>query len=240
MRTQIRRGVFESNSSSMHSLCIMKNGGKYTPEEIFSDIWLSQDKETGEECVWDLWYERDLYFGRSPFKAISTFGEKWKYACASMVVDYNDDIYKELERIAIKYIPGLKQIKLPKEEHSIPNIDYDDGRDSFYRKEYGKTEAEFLEFIKSNEELLGIEIDYWECVVDDDKCVSWGYEVPNTGMTDENFLERFLDETHITLEDFISDKKYVVIQDGDEYCIYDGLKKAGLINTDAMEREIEG
>ena len=40
MKTQIRMGVFESNSSSMHSLCVMKNEGKYTPQEITHDMYL--------------------------------------------------------------------------------------------------------------------------------------------------------------------------------------------------------
>ena len=37
---QIRRGVFETNSSSMHSLTVMKRNDKYTPEEILDGIWL--------------------------------------------------------------------------------------------------------------------------------------------------------------------------------------------------------
>lgn len=36
MKKQIRMSVFETNSSSQHSLCVMKNGSIYTPEE-FSD-----------------------------------------------------------------------------------------------------------------------------------------------------------------------------------------------------------
>ena len=35
---QIRRGVFETNSSSMHSLTVMKRNDKYTPEEILDGI----------------------------------------------------------------------------------------------------------------------------------------------------------------------------------------------------------
>ena len=40
MKTQIRIGVFETNSSSMHSLCVMKNEGKYTLQEITHDLSL--------------------------------------------------------------------------------------------------------------------------------------------------------------------------------------------------------
>ena len=46
MKRQIRRGVFETNSSSQHSLCIMKKDEHYTPDEIARDFYLCDDKET--------------------------------------------------------------------------------------------------------------------------------------------------------------------------------------------------
>ena len=113
MKRQIRRAVFESNSSSMHSLCIMKKSEYYSPEEILDSIYLYDDYETQEkDCIWEP-RESNIEFGRSPFRAIGTFADKWLYACASMVEEYNDNTYKELERIAFKYIPGLKKIVMP-------------------------------------------------------------------------------------------------------------------------------
>ena len=38
MKRQIRRNVFETNSSSMHSLTVMKRDDKYTPEEFLRGI----------------------------------------------------------------------------------------------------------------------------------------------------------------------------------------------------------
>lgn len=123
MKTQIRMGVFETNSSSMHSLCVMKNEGKYTIQEITHDMWLWDDSKTGEKnCIW-IPYEGDLYFGRSPFRALASFSDKWLYACASLVEEYNDDTYKELLRIVKKYVPTLKKIELPKKCKYIPNKD---------------------------------------------------------------------------------------------------------------------
>ena len=49
LKRQIRRGVFETNSSSQHSLCIMKNDEHYTPDEIAKDFYLWDDKTTGEK-----------------------------------------------------------------------------------------------------------------------------------------------------------------------------------------------
>ena len=113
MKRQIRRGVFETNSSSMHSLTVMKRDDKYTPEEILDGLYLFDDNETGEkDCIWNIW-ENSLDFGRFPFKVLATFKDKWLYACASLVNEYRDDVYRELERLAFKYIPNLKKIELP-------------------------------------------------------------------------------------------------------------------------------
>ena len=51
MKRQIRRGVFETNSSSQHSLCIMKKDEHYTPDEVAKDFYLWDDKETGEKIA---------------------------------------------------------------------------------------------------------------------------------------------------------------------------------------------
>ena len=134
MKRQIRLGVFESNSSSMHSLCIMKKSKYYSSEEILDSIYLHDDYRTKEKaCVWEPW-ETNMEFGRSPFRAIGTFGDKWLYACASMVESYNDEIYKRLEKIAFKYIPGLKKIKLPMVYGSKLNKDNQKIKIIFYAK----------------------------------------------------------------------------------------------------------
>ena len=49
MKRQIRRGVFETNSSRQHSLCIMKKDEHYTPDETAKDFYLCDDKKTGEK-----------------------------------------------------------------------------------------------------------------------------------------------------------------------------------------------
>ena len=76
MKRQIRRGCFETNSSSQHSLCIMKKDEHYTSEEISEDIWLGKDRETGEEnCVWRIW-DHDTDVARSPFRALGSTHDK--------------------------------------------------------------------------------------------------------------------------------------------------------------------
>ena len=232
MKRQIRRSVFETNSSSQHSLCIMKRDDKYTPEEILEEIYLCKDKETGEEkCVWDIW-DHDLEFGRSPFRALGTFTDKWLYACASLVHEYNDETYKELVALALKYIPGLKKVKLPTTSDSCADKDDGEHKDDEYFQKYGKTEDELVEYLTQKEKDWGMEIDYWKS-----SSGYWHYDRPFTGYVDENILSGFLEKEGITLEEYLTNKKYVVIQDGDEYGYFGDMKRSGLINLDAIDHE---
>ena len=232
MRRQIRRNVFETNSSSMHSLTVMKRDDKYTSEEILEEIYLCKDKETGEDkCVWNIW-DHDLEFGRSPFRALGTFTDKWLYACASLVHDYNDETYKELVALALKYIPGLKKVELPTTSDSCADKDDEEHKDDEYFQKYGKTEDELVEYLTQKEKDWGMEIDYWKS-----SSGYWHYDRPFTGYVDENILSGFLEKEGITLEEYLTNKKYVVIQDGDEYGYFGDMKRAGLINLEAIDHE---
>lgn len=233
MKRQIRRSTFETNSSSMHSLTVMKRNERYTPEEIMEDMWLSDDKETREkDCVWNIWNESDLDFGRSPFRALATFKEKWLYACASLVRDYNDDTYKELVGIALKYVPNLKKVVMPTTTGTIENKDNPRFANDEWTQKYGKTEDELAEYLMQKEKDWDMEIEYWET-----ERGYWKYDKPYTGYVDKDILSGFLKNEGITLEEYITNKKYVVIQDGDEYCYWDDMKKAGLVNMDAIDHE---
>lgn len=232
MKRQVRRGVFETNSSSMHSLTVMKKNEKYTLEEILENLYLSDDHNTGEkECVWNIYFKNDLSFGRMPFRALSTFKDKWLYACASLVEEYNDDTYKELVAIALKYIPRLKRIELPKTTSSIPNKKSKRAKKDTYYQEYGKTEKELKEYLSQKENEWGIELNYWG---DDDW---WEFDSLYTGRVDEDVLSGFLKYEGISLEEFLVNKKYVVIQDGDEYWYWRDMKRSGLVDMNIIDHE---
>ena len=232
MKRRIRQGVFETNSSSQHSLCIMKRDDVYTQEEFSDGMYLWKDSETGEDhCVWEPW-ERDLEFGRYPFRILSSFSEKWLYACASLVHEYNDAKFKELESIAVKYVDGLKKIVLPKISDTIPAKDDDDSKEDDYFQKYGKTEDELAEYLTQKEKEWNMEIDYWKT-----SSGYWRFEIPYTGYVDEDILSGFLEKEGITLEEYLINKKYIVIVDGDEYCYWGDAKKSGLINLDAIDHE---
>lgn len=220
MKRQIRRGVFESNSSSQHSLVVMKNDDHYTAQEILKGLYIQKDG------VWDVC---GLDFGRELFRALGTFKMKWLYACASLVEEYNDDAYKELEALAFKYVPGLKRIELPMTTTCIINKDLEENKDY----EYGKTEEELNKYLEQKEKNWGIEtIEYWE-----DRHGNFCFSIPYTGQTDEPFLQRFLEHEKLSLEEYLTNRKYVIIQDGDEYCYWQDMKNAGLVNSDAIDHE---
>lgn len=224
MKRIIRKGVFESNSSSQHSLAIMKKSEYYTTEEIMDDIYLNKDGS------WNIW-ESNLEFGRSPFKCLGTFSEKFEYALAALA-SYKDETYNELERIAFKYIEGLTKLIMPTATTGCPIANPDSN--SAYIKEYGKTENELVKMLMEQEEKYGIEMNYWT----NSNETYWMYEEPCTGSAEDyGMLKRFLEEEKVSLEEFLTNKKYIIICDGDEYCIWDSLKQNGLINLNTIDYE---
>lgn len=231
MKRQIRRGVFETNSSSMHSLTVLKRDCKYTSEETLEGLYLYDDRDTGEKkCIWNI-NDEDLEFGRQPFRALGTFKDKWLYACASLVREYNDDIFQELTAIAFKYIPNLKRINLPMTSEPIVDRGSEKSRRDAYCQEHGKTEKELQEYLSQKEKDWGMELGYWK------SGDWWHYEVPYTGHVDEDILSGFLKQEGISLEEYLTNKKYVVIQDGDEYGYWKDMKRTGLVNMDIIDHE---
>lgn len=175
---QIRNGVFETNSSSMHSLVIKKSGSYYTNEELNQHLWIRKDG------TWDIWREDSISFEREPFACLATFESKVRYAIASLCGYRADreEQFKDIERIVTEVIWECNEIKLP--------------------------------------------IRRWS---DDDE-LFYGY-------VDEDILTPFLNDHNISLREFLTNSKYVVIVDGDEYCIWDSIKEAGLVNMDEIEKE---
>lgn len=180
MKIKIRKGVFETNSSSMHSLVVKKENEYYTQEEMTERMYLD------DNGVWKIWSDGDLYFGRTPFQCLGDFSKKAKYAIASLC-GYNDnarETFDDIVKLVHEICPACTNIILPT-EYSYVN----DNNTTYY------------------------------------------------GNVDENILSDFLTKEDITLKEFLSNKKYIVIVDGDEYCIYESMKRCGMINTDNIEKE---
>lgn len=173
---QIRRNVFETNSSSSHSLVITTDNEHYTRKEINKNFYVTK------KGIVRLW-ESSLEFYRSPFDMLVTFKDKLRYAIASS----NGNLVDECREICKKYVDGF--------------IDFE-----FDTKDY-----------------------VWDSNVKD--YVEAKSPVPNYGGTDDYQIEGWLKHYNISLEEFLTNKRYIVVVDGDEYQIFDNIKKSGLFDT---------
>lgn len=60
---------------------------------------------------------------------------------------------------------------------------------------------------------------------------------PENAATDDYLLSAWLDSQGITMKEFLTNKKYIIMQDGDEFNIWRDLKDSGLINLNTIEHE---
>ena len=173
---QIRRNVFETNSSSSHSLVITTDNEHYTREEINKNFYVTK------KGIVRLW-ESSLEFYRSPFDMLVTFKDKLRYAIASS----NGNLVDECREICKKYVDGF--------------IDFE-----FDTKDY-----------------------VWDSEVKD--YVETKSPVPNYGGTDDYQIEGWLKSYNVSLEEFLTNKRYIVVVDGDEYNCWLHIKDSGLVDT---------
>ena len=254
MKYQIRKGCFETNSSSMHSLIVTKKNSnvRMTQEEIRDEFYLNEDwykdrrKNNEEEIVKiDPW---DNEFGRSPFTVLSSFRDKLAYAIAEYCGDnYRMESYLKAEETFDEVFKPLL----------IRLIDCDDVEwdkwDNRYFVVYSDDNAEFFDEFKEApyEKLIYIDKLDRDKYSEDDM-IRGGYrnvdkdgrsvedawfDVPDFGSIDHQssgLLKCFLRDKNISLEDYLVRKDIVVIIDGDEYCELDKLIDCGLINKDSI------
>lgn len=226
----IRGGVFETNSSSMHSIAVAKKHEKYTKEEILEDIYIS---ESGKGYI-NIWNSDELDFGRYPFEVLCTFYDKMRYAiaCANTnsayieyetgesTVDYGFTV-KDVEDIVLKYVPEATRIEYPKERVEV----YEDRTGKRYDRNkvrFGQVDDDYIYYVEDGNKKIEVrnntsiyEEDNYYGSVDHQ---SW------------SLLIDFLRDNKITLEDFLTDKGYMVIIDGDEYCYVSKYINNGVIN----------
>lgn len=107
----IRKGCFETNSSSMHSLAIWKEVEPY-------DEWDLTLGECDEQGVFDLFRHvysaEDVSFERYPFRILKTPIEKLQYLVGYYYRDgrwRNNKVKKQLEEIVKSHVPGCQKIK---------------------------------------------------------------------------------------------------------------------------------
>ena len=208
----IRKGCFETNSSSMHSLAIWKKCKPYDDYYLSLGTKWDKDKENGtfELLDWTCHDAEDYSFYRYPYRQLTTPIEKLRYIVGWYLGyeypdgDYkkepvykfkDEEVEKELIRLIEKYT-GYKKVQWYKieEKMTIPR-----------GKKYRKWVEEKV---------------YPETTFDND-----------TGEDVMNFVRR----KGITLEDLIFKPNYTIQVDGDEYCEFRDMFDFGMINLDNLE-----
>lgn len=115
----IRKNVFETNSSSMHSLCITRNTKEDTLED--ENFWI-------RDGAWRLW-EDDLSFVRYPFRILYKFSDKVKYLIASLCGSYKsaDESRKnlnEIRKVCKDVIPDFEDFIFDVDDNNNPRLGY--------------------------------------------------------------------------------------------------------------------
>lgn len=100
---KIRNSVFETNSSSMHSLVIKKNGTMITADKAKEDFY-------AHDGVLEIWNDDAVYFDRYPFEILTKPLRKFEYLVASFAK--NEKVRNEIIEL-YKAELGLKDIIFP-------------------------------------------------------------------------------------------------------------------------------
>ena len=238
MKKTVRWHCHETNSSSQHAICVTKRKGHVTREDLTSDDWDNPEKL----YIWkdELRENVEDDFGRSPFEVLYTFEDKLRYAiCAYMGRLYPDDPeFEEYEKMFKKIVRDLTGAELMLGHPMDFPIYLDEDGNELRRRslEYDHYDPETEEAVYTYKDENGEK----HLAKLDEEYVN---EAPKIGMIDhqsDGLLQNFLKETGISLEEFLTNKKYIIVIDGDEYQSWERYKTAGIINTDNIEAEYYG
>lgn len=253
MKYQIRKSVWESNSSSMHSLVVTKKNSnvRMTQEEIRDEFYLNEDwykerhKNNEKEIVKiDPW---DNEFGRSPFNVLVTFTDKLAYAVAEYCGNnYSIKSYLESEKtfdemfkpLLIRLI-GCDDVEWDRWDDRPFEI-YVGGGDNL--DEVEEVPYQKLVYVDKDERKDLSEDDlvrgmYKNVDIDGRPIEEAWFDVPKFGGIDHassGLLKRFLKDNNLSLEDYLVRKDVVVVITGDEFSTLSDMFECGLINKDSI------
>lgn len=240
MKIQIRTGMFETNSSSMHSLLIMKKRQIMTQQEIRDEFYLDEEwhKDLGNVIKLDS-YDND--FGRS-FDVLTSFRDKLNYAMASMLGNCYSlksyvqagDRFEEVFEPLLKKLVGVDEVKMPTDDKCF-NVYSDSVTDDEYQDYEIYEEVPYEDLVYDEKREYGR---YKEvCKSGRKQEVVW-LDVPEFGSVDHassGLLQRFMKKYGINLEDFLIRKDIVVIINGDENDILGRMIDNNLLNKEGVQ-----
>lgn len=250
MKYQIRKGCFETNSSSAHSLIITKKNSsvRMTREEIRAEYYLDASwmkervKKVGKEILHiDVCGGND--FDRSPFTVLSSFSEKLLYAIAEYCgSNHTIQSYIEAEkRFNEMFVPllirltGCDEVEYCKTSRDCFAIYSDVGGEYMDEvEEVGYPDlvvAGYKDDIPKDDKIFGV----YKNVAENGRPIEEAYfDVPDYGSIDhqsKGLLTGFLKSNNLSLEDYLTRKDIVVIITGDEYSTFSNMILCGLIDV---------
>ena len=246
MKCQIRLRSWETNSSSAHSLLIMKKRQVMTQKEIREEYYLDEDWNKDRSNILQL--DRDCEeYGRG-FDVLTSFRDKLSYALASMcgscysLKNYirGGDTFHEVFEPLLKKLVGVDKVELHWDSENF-HVYSDSVTDDLEQDYTTYEEVPYEDLIHNenwNKEGHEDEDYYEEICRSGRKQEKIWLEVPEFGSVDHQsagLFQRFLEKYNITLEDYLIRKDIVVIIDGDERCIFNTMLGSGIINKDAIE-----
>lgn len=231
----IRKNCFETNSSSQHSIVVTKRDIHVTTEELSDHDYSNPEwVYLNKNGAMDMWGIDDGY-GRSPFEVLSTFSDKLKYAlCEFLGCKHADDpeyneIFDEFHGIVKEVLPEFSHFDIKTREEDVW-LDQDGNVVPYKSLTYEGWDREKKRAIYSYKDENG---EKHEAIFDEENCI----EEPDIGMIDHQsagILKNFLKSHNISLKEFITNKRYVIIVDGDEICEWGEIVHSGLIDLDAI------
>ena len=227
----IRRNCFETNSSSQHSIVVTTNDCHVTAKELTGlDDYNPEYVYVNSHGAIDLHEVRDGY-ERYPFQILSTFEDKLQYAlCEYLGRKYVDDpeydeIFEEFENITKEVIPEFTHFSIATRDEDVW-LTQDGDMIPHKFLTYDGWDAENQRGIYTYKDKEG---NIHQAIFDEENYL----EAPDIGQIDHQsagMLKNFLKDRGISLKEFLTNKKYVIIVDGDEYCALDKLVHSGLFN----------
>ena len=244
----IRHSLFETNSSSMHSVVILdhKENDKdeyYSAKEILQSLkpykinkYYDDGSYIKSHYYVYFFDDNSLYFGRRPFNILSSFGDKLRFVMAAYLPQYHqsDNPISDMRNLimfdkSVKMFQdiiksGLKrQMKNTKE--MVINIKF--LFDICINKYCGQCDVT-MNYYKRE----------LECDDETIKKLSYKLDLEGGCADDADMLNFFEKRPSVTFEEFLLNKKYIIIQDGDEYCTWKHFKRSKLIDTNKIIEEI--
>lgn len=246
MKCQIRLRSWESNSSSAHSLLIMKNHQMMTQKEIRDEYYLDEDWNQNRKNILRL-DSYDNEYGRS-FNVLTSFRDKLSYALASVCgscyslesyIRGGDTFYEVFEPL-LKRLIGVDEVEpyMDSRNFHVYSDSVTDDLEQDYTTYEGVPYDDLIYNINWNKEGHEDEDYYEEICKSGRKQEEIWLEIPEFGSVDHQsagLLQGFLEKYNITLEDYLIRKDIIVIIDGDERCIFNTMLGSGIVDKNAIQ-----